>query len=768
MMRFRPERRSGRELWKYALQAVRFLLEQQRTGVERPTASPLEYIFWKEDFTTGYLEARCTAFPSLSSVFKSALLSTPTEVLHLWISDLVQAEVQAASQAQSQGVTAWLRSWWSSEPVQAPSPDSLPSPRSQRDWKWLEVRLTINETELEVAQTRLQVGSQWEGFRVWAEQVQLHITASSKALQSQLKVNRLGAVLWTDQRSGRDSWDCLSSQESPHLAIDLAWGSQDDFEVACTLRGSEVRYRKELLAHLVALWSQTDLAPRESVSAWETVALLRSAGQSTWKRVAEKARKRLSLRANRLKLTVALTPDEAIQASIGTLAFDLPEDPVLKKSLKLSSVSLTSQSASGEETLLSGLSLKVLAEGETCRNIIVESSDFELHCGHCLYHKVKDYLTSSSLPPTLSIAREYEKRVILKAAIKSDLMETSADTVLWEPLFTVLSGPYLYFFNSPKDWAAASYFYLTNAHLKSEELQLSVVTDSADCYFRCKSTSQLEDWSTSLQTHINSLSKTGLILSPQKKSPGKSKVTVTFWSPKAAVVLQDTSLQLAVRLEVLDLTVTGNRGVTWSSLVLTEERTAQALVALPSPEQIQLTKGPNCLHFSQILVHWHLYTFRSLWNFLQLRPYETESSISPRQAPDFAGVTVSCSLLDLYCVNQVNGFLLAHLQAKDFSCSVGPAEGGGKRIALSIPTLRTEDLTDYPRTMLKRPATEPLVLVQGDIAMEIVLRPDINEKLQGNFLTLQSQSLSLVHMNQPLLRLWNYIQTKLLGLFDKE
>jgi hypothetical protein len=457
------------------------------------------------------------------------------------------------------------------------------------------------------------------------------------------------------------------------------------------------------------------------------------------------------------------------------MAFDIPEDPTLKKSINVSSASVASHSAAGEEAILTDISVKVFAMGETVdRNILVECSDFEFRCNHLLYHRIKDYCTASSLPLVLSIAREHEKRVILKSAVKSDLLETSSDSVVWDPAFTVISGAYVYFFNSPKDLVASSYFYLTNAHIAAEELGLSLITDTADCHIRFKSPSQLEDWLTCLQSHIDSLSKTGVIASKPKKPESKQKVKVTFSSPKAAVVLEDAGLDLAVRLEVLDLTVKVEKGVklAWGNMVLTEEKTAQALIALPNAEEIELVKGPIALHFSCILIHWHIYTFRSLWNFFQFRPYESEpEAITPRVTSPPAGtqaVTVSCALIDLYFANQINGFLLAHLQAKDTTCLIGQSEGQGKRIVVSMPMLRAEDLMDYPRTMLKRPANEPVVLLEGDLDLEFELRPDTNAKLQGNFLSIRSQSLSLVYINQPILRIWNYIQTKLLGIFDKE
>ena len=765
-MAFKPVTRNGAFLWEFARKSVKFLLKQREIGIERPVASPLEYVFWKEDFIEGYLEARTVPFGSVSSLFKRILLLTPSDVLQLWLTEIVTKDLRAETQGYT--VSAWLRSWWTSEPTET-SLTSIPSIKETKDRKWLVVNLLVQQTEVEITQTKQQVGSQWEGVKVWSQEIQLSLSATLQAMQSKLQVKRLGMIIWSDQRTGREEWSCLSSSEEPHLTVDLTWGLRNDMEVTCSLRGTELRYHPMILALAVSLWSQVDLEPQESVSAWETVALLRNAGKATWSRVTHQAPKRFILRASHVQILMTLTPTDSLQASIATIAFDIPDTPSARKTLTVTSATLNSHSDSGIEPILPSLSLRIFTL--THHQIFIESSDFTLTCPHHLYHKVKDSQSLVNSPPILTSAREQEKKIILKSALKTDLIETSDDLETWVQSFTVISGAYVYFFNSPKDVTAASYFYLTDSKVVWKDLVLTLVVETADCHLRFKSRGKLEEWLGILQNHIDFLSKTKLLPVKMEKSKGKMEKMVVFSTPKASILLKDTEMSLFVRLEILDFSLKFKKYVKiqWSNMVLTEELTSQALLALPEAGKVKLCRGEKRVNVKHLLVHWHLYTFRSVWSFFELRPYEAEAGgVAQREVKAATWLTLTCSTLDFYCANQTNGFLLAHMACEETLCSVGRLEDGSKRITVTIDRLKAEDLTDYPRTVLRRPGETPVLLVDTQLDLELVMKTDTNEKLQANFLSLHSQCLSLVYLNQPILRLWNYIQTKLLGLFDKE
>ena len=427
------------------------------------------------------------------------------------------------------------------------------------------------------------------------------------------------------------------------------------------------------------------------------------------------------------------------------------------------------------------------------------------------------------LPEVFSIREDVwssislEKSEILKsAALISKLNKKGTGVQSWYKYLAVLSGPYIYFFNNEKETFASSYFYVKDCDIVDVSGEIgvdySIMLENrfGQCVLSFDKEPLFRRWFQGLSDKVTDLeSYTSAAASSYSKSKvSKSLVNFTFAIPAFSVVLTNeervklTQFELGkiktqVAVESMKLSASASLA---SLLVHDLQRPStphfSTLIRTYHHEKlIHLdlcmlnSNHPNYQHtdmdvqiaFGSVELNWNPDLLTSIMNFFEFAGYseqavqKTEAVGELQPSHVLLNLKVFISNIDLYLNTVENEISLAVASISNLNSRVLLMNGGWNWEG-ELGNLEVCDLTNYPSTVIQE-KVKPFKLFSLREGSKSLLRFSIfffsednpaKPKDIGGSVDLELSSVQLVFLNQPFMRIVDFFNYKILGLFDTQ
>jgi len=446
-----------------------------------------------------------------------------------------------------------------------------------------------------------------------------------------------------------------------------------------------------------------------------------------------------------------------------------------------------------------------------------------VNCTYSIYRLLIETLARVKTHEEALSALSMDKKTLMKAASGFDLV-TKEGGKGWISFFCVLSQDCLYFFNSPNDTTASAYYHIQDCRLETDAMVagnpfvLRLKGKFGHCSLAFSSSDLLLKWQTLLMACISepflshsSDQQSTKSLETRKILSQKAKMAIELEIQQIAGHLTDDALESWFVMEIAEVKITANRGfyranyeVKLRKLEMVDRRVRsserfytlaksmdeeQGLIDLSFTSLSPLHpdySGVNStceVRFHHMSLCWNQETMVDLLNFLQFQP--SKGGPEPGTEGKCVGSGTVLFLLkthfdkvDLLLNNVQSEVTIAKASVQEFDMTlksyVCKAEIEGQ-----LGNMCVYDLTDYPRTALKKymenPA--PFCLFSLREGLHQLLRfsvksysPFCQEITKDCDLVLDFHlsSVQLAYLHQPILRIVDYFINKMLGLFDKQ
>lgn len=737
MSLWRPKARSARELWQFTRKSLRLLLFSQRTNLSpRACLSPSLYSPFKSPFQAAFSAYRSNSV--LSPSLHACISSTPDEVLHLWVSELVRTEVQ--SEVQGQGVRAWVSSWWR-RPI--PLPDLLLVPAEVHTQDWVTVRVQVTKVGIGVVQSSQRSGDVMEGIVLEMQAIQVELRAGPTV--GSLGIQRISVQTW--RKGGKtETWDCLTAPDSavPQVYVEF---SEESVTTRVELASPVLTYSTDLQKQLLSLRSSLDFSAEESAVAWKAARNFNSLGKAAYSRLMKDTKQQFSLKVTSGTGLLLLSRGKTLKLAVPLLTLDQFPQEMATFGLYLSEISLIYKENDSETPILPSLSAHL--DFSPCSIAAAVDSPVEIAVSSELLQSLQ--ALRQDFEPDFVSLHESEKRTIMRSAVLQDLIERANSR-----LFAVLSGAYVYFFAEPTDLVAFSYFYVRDCSVSREgNCDLRIVSQKDHCEMRFSSESRRDAWVKELEMLIEDV---------------KRDVSVC---PKWQIQTETVSIRVEIPLLSVEIdhfvgVVEGLKGqypgigkepqseITWQSLILRE---SGCLPMIEAKGTQQITKKGSsvtvCLDYMSIRAQQGSIERLSTLVSACKRDFSSPvQSLADSSAPQSFTMSLICPVCTLLLEAEA-GLMQVSMRL----CSVSgelQTTAGLRRGKVTAGSGEIWDETGYPRG---KQAQERWKMLQ--IAGELVYtETEIERKCE-----ISVKSAELAYVQQPF---WRLIQTCACFITDSE
>ena len=496
---WKPKDRSGRELWRFACKSLRFLLASQRINTSaRAIIQPTQYSRLKPSFQAAFSSYRSTSL--LSPSLYTAILSTPDEVLQLWLSELVRTEVQA--EIQGQGVKAWVSSWLLG-PISLPELPFIPAKSPVNEW--ISAKITVSRVVVGVMQSSQRSGDVQKGISLEMQEIEADLRANPAA--GSLIIKQISLQTWSKSDTISQN-DCLTAKNREIPQVNLTFGP-DFVSIGVILDSPVLTYSADLQKQIVMLSSSLDFSADESEAVRKTAQNLNSMSKAAYYSLASGSKQQVSIQVTDLSCFLRLSRNQTVKLAVPLLAFSLFSHGNSPPSLSITEASLSHINIDQEATLLPSISAHVDFSSTTLAIVVDSSVNIAISSANLISLQA---VLRQDLEPEISSLLQSEKLTIMRSAVVKDLVDRGNTR-----FYAVLSGAYVYFFARPEDLVPSSYFYVRNCLVVTQGLcELRVVSDVEDCEMRFMTETRREAWVTALQTHIEDRNRDSLVPQPRE------------------------------------------------------------------------------------------------------------------------------------------------------------------------------------------------------------------------------------------------------------
>lgn len=381
----------------------------------------------------------------------------------------------------------------------------------------------------------------------------------------------------------------------------------------------------------------------------------------------------------------------------------------------------------------------------------------------------------------------------------------------WKEFTSTLVGSYLYFY-SPEQFGGTSnsFFFIKDCNVLdvSDELQmencLRLQNVYGECTFALGSKSEFEKWKILLSETINDYeSRTSLVAKKAAPESQSVKFKLNFYVSTAVMQLtKENNLGISAKITLnnmqsevvskdFEFKFTGAIGgmeICQASIAkfskLFQSKVSQELI-LVKIKHID-SKSPNYknqdfkvkVHCGAVEVDWNYHLVMELMNFFQFAGYSDPSLTIEKQVGVVAkdhvllNFSIESEEISINLNNNTTGVSIGRVSVQQFASNF-TLQSEGNIWRGTLGNIEISDLTNYPATALNNPIVpyklftvrENNRLMHFTIIMyseSLVDRdPDTSTKVE-----LELNSINIVYLHQPIMRIIDYLMNHVLGAFD--
>ncbi|CAG9311707.1 VPS13_6 [Blepharisma stoltei] len=430
-----------------------------------------------------------------------------------------------------------------------------------------------------------------------------------------------------------------------------------------------------------------------------------------------------------------------------------------------------------------------------------------------IYHQLLRIGDSFKLEGSQASSITLEKEQIMNSAVYSSFLQKQGRNVQsWHKFFGILSGGYIYFFRNENDLIADSYFYIKDSNIlmmKDPPNSLKLQNRYGECFISFNSLEVLTKWREALNQQILEIMsyRSASIMTDNRKSNyvyANFQLAIPTISLKLTneeyVVLSELKLQeivLGTSLRPYDLSLNmklqsmeivdlqrhkGSSHMTILCRSLDDENGLIDMNLLVLGNNSPLFRDQDIeiiLKLGSVELNWNPDILGSMINFFEFAEYSDPSAVLEDTQeilkPDhvLANLRIEVKSIDLYLNVVERSLSIALASAVDFHTNVLIRNGGYEWNGV-LGNLEISDLTNYPQTAVYQ-QIKPFRLFSVREHSESLVRFDIfifkdNHPLKpkniGSRVNVELSSISMIYLHQPVMRIVDYFNMKILGLFD--
>ena len=801
---FLPLRRTPRTLWQFAASCIIKRIRQRKDSSRDHFVLPRARVsIWEKQFKAVYKCQDCS--PAAIEAYEDVLDLCPFDQVCEWASQVLQ-RLEEQSPEHPPEHRAQIQY---SDLVRDVGEDVLLVPA---DFKWLQVSYRLSSGLLRLRKTKREAGNSEEGldFRVFELRAKLSVLLHAFTLK--LTVEDCDFSSWESDHSPVPF--CLKvNPANTLLALRFKLHPQDLPAVTFTqleVSSAELRYSPLVLALGISFFAVPKSEESGKTASWEQLEPIKEKPEGRKSAFFSSEEHCVRLDLSSVSLVLSLTSQEEFlavkvqRALLRNEQFDLTKDLYERFLVELQGAEVTYTGESGLLSVVSpcqialeiGHLLPVFRDSKNSDQSLAAEPDYRISVAsdslrfglcYCLYQRLLRLSDFLRIDEEAWQAVALHKKAIMRKAVLFDLLHSPGQI----SLFTVLSEGYLYFFSSPQAAFASGYFYLKDCEVRRElDLELTLTNKSASVRLIFEVQKQVEKWEKALKERVKDLQDSG------NKGTGQGAERRTRWEVKVRageleLGLAGTAGVLFVRVESRDCqgTIVRNEKETVASIamgtfqildllvprnfpVLLSESSSEGVnllvsqaVSVPSDQPKPLSVS---LGFRSLVWNWTHSTLSALFHFFDPVPV---SPSGPRQLLDF---TLSSRLIRLYLVCGDGELALVcvsfHQANLLFSMRPTAYEFSGKFKSLSLV-----DTSDYPKTAkhtdFGRLIPREVLIETADSPQSFALiMPDATSgrytENKPNVFRMVLVGTKVNYLHQPVCRLVEFFNGKLLGLFD--
>ena len=444
-------------------------------------------------------------------------------------------------------------------------------------------------------------------------------------------------------------------------------------------------------------------------------------------------------------------------------------------------------------------------------NGVLEAVNFNLSLG--IYRYLLELIEKSTSISAVSEANSaIEKEKIVKNAVLTGfLWMTNSKVRGWNKVFGVLSGAYVYAYLQEGSVNPVVVFYVKDCSLTNIAMDepgcegFKVINRHGECYISFSTHPQRVQWETAIMDLVFSL-RTDVISSEitEKRDSWKPVFRLQASMPLVTVKLTDWEVNPWLELRVYGVTgdcVGGKLEMQFNaalnkmeiedlrlpvemrSLARSVDDTGTGLIDVkgaiidPTSPNFQLIETKLDVKFHRMVFNWNQETLTEIFNFLQYHPRLPSSTPCPPTVSSSLTqlyLSISVEVVDFYLNNVQNGISLFHGSVEGATCDFIMQEKKYELVG-SLANASLNDTTDYPRTASESYQTGTsfrlFSISEGSsqlLTFKLVILEDGSEEIIDQysvFVDLAVTSAKFVYLHQPINRLVDFFDQKILGLF---
>lgn len=381
----------------------------------------------------------------------------------------------------------------------------------------------------------------------------------------------------------------------------------------------------------------------------------------------------------------------------------------------------------------------------------------------------------------------------------------------WKEHDAVLLGSYLYFYNPERFGGnTSSFFYIKDCSIQdiSEDQQIPYCIHLqniyGDCVFAVSSEQDFERWKLVLNESINEFeSRTSLATKKTVSESDRIICKFKFEAPKANIQLKTENSEMSAEIDlsnmVTEITTKDSEYVligTLRGMEILEDhghKFSKLFLSKDCQDLIKLnlkcidSKSPKYrnqdykvkVRCGVVDINWNYHLITKLLNFFQFAEY-SDPTLTLRETREvakdhtFLNFSIKTNEICIYLNNNKTQLSLAKVLIQGFeSTFLVQTEGNVWKGVLG--NLEISDMTNYPATALDQACNEFKIftvrenskLMQFNIIMYSENYKDRDMDV-GNVVDVELNSIDLVYIHQPIMRIVDYLNYHVLGAFDTQ
>ncbi|CAG9335335.1 VPS13_2 [Blepharisma stoltei] len=416
-----------------------------------------------------------------------------------------------------------------------------------------------------------------------------------------------------------------------------------------------------------------------------------------------------------------------------------------------------------------------------------------------------------------------EKRIIMRKAVTiSKLKKKNASIQSWHHYFAVLSAGYIYFFNNEKETLAANYYYIKDCSVVDISDQIGIpntlklLNRFGECVIAFDKPSEMKKWMEKLNDQITEL-MTYTSAAAKDPTPKANKLwcVIDFSYPEISLKLSNEEGAELAEFELNELSMKGllntfDLGVhaTLESLNIKDlQRNSPSIHFNYFVRTLNEDKGlmdfkfqyisrasldyndtdvVSMASFGTLQINWNPDIIGIILNFFAFARYSDPSSVVSalthqqtlgKLQSDHVLFNLSLKIekLDLYLNNVQKELCIALVSIQNTDTAI-LIRNGGSEFSGFLGNLLVDDLTNYPKTAVSNHRyLYPFTLLSVRDSSQFLLKFKICMYSEDNpdkpldtstIVNIEMNSINMVYIQQPFLRIIDYFSYKILGVFD--